>query len=79
MKSIISLVLAGVLASSLVCADNLTEKNVAAANEVIDAALEAHAPGGKLEDLGTLIIEFDRVVYSFGQSRGTEPPQHSSR
>ncbi|MDH3863900.1 MAG: MBL fold metallo-hydrolase [Gammaproteobacteria bacterium] len=78
MKSIISLVLAGVLASSLVCADNLTEKNVAAANEVIDAALEAHAPGGKLEDLGTLIIEFDRVVYSFGQSRGTEPPWDKS-
>jgi glyoxylase-like metal-dependent hydrolase (beta-lactamase superfamily II) len=74
MKSIISLVLAGGLASSLVCADNFTEANSAKANAVIDAAIEAHGPGGKLSDLGTLIVEFDRVVHSFGQSRGTEPP-----
>ncbi len=78
MKSIISLVLAGVLASSLVCAANFTETNVTKANAVIDAAVEAHGPGGKLADLRTMIVEFDRVVYSFGQSRGTEPPWDTS-
>ena len=78
MKSIISLVLAGVLASSLVCADNFTETNVTKANAVIDAAIEAHGPDGTLADLRTLIVEFDRVVYSFGQSRGTEPPWDKS-
>ena len=44
MKSIISLVLAGVLASSLVFADKCTETNTAEANAVIDAAIEAHGP-----------------------------------
>jgi hypothetical protein len=44
MKSIISLVLTGVLASSLVCSDNLTEQNTARANEAIEAAAETHSP-----------------------------------
>lgn len=44
MKSIISLVLAGVLASSLVCVDTSAETNTAEANAVIEAAIEAHDP-----------------------------------
>jgi len=41
MKSIISLVLAGVLASSLMCADNITEENVAPAHEKVVRAADA--------------------------------------
>ncbi len=53
MKSIISLVLAGVLASSLVCVDTSTETNTAEANAVIDAAIEIEAHGPDTEDLRT--------------------------
>ena len=73
MKSIISLALAGVLASSLVCAGNLTEKNTEKAKAIIAKAIEAHG-GEKLDDLQTLIIESESINYAFGQSRGTEPP-----
>ena len=52
MKSIISLVLAGVLASSLVCSDSLTEQSAARANEAIEAAAETHSPrAGTMDDL----------------------------
>ena len=74
MKSIISLALAGALASSLVCADNLTEKNVGQANAIIEAAVAAHGGEDKLGKLNTLIVEFESVNYSVDQSRGTEPP-----
>ena len=41
MKSIISLALAGILASSLVCAENLTQNNVAKARDIIAKAVDA--------------------------------------
>jgi len=74
MKSIISLALAAVLASSLVCADNLTENNVEQANAIIEAAVTAHGGEDKLGELSTLIVEFESSNYSVDQSRGTEPP-----
>lgn len=74
MKSIISLVLAGVLASSLVCAGNLTERNVEQANAIIEAAVTAHGGEEKLGELSTLVVEFESINYSVDQSRGTEPP-----
>ena len=77
MKTTISLTLAGLLASSLVCAGNLTEKNTDKAKAIIAAAMEAHG-GEQLEDLQTLIIETESVNYAFGQSRGTEPPWDKS-
>ena len=74
MKSIISLALAGVLASSLVCADNLTEKNVAKAQTIIDAAVAAHGGDEDLHKLTTLVVEFEAINYSVDQSRSAEPP-----
>ena len=74
MKSILSLVLAGTLASSLACAQNFTETNTDKAKEIIAAAVEAHGGSKLVDDLHTLIIENKDVNYSVGQSRGTEPP-----
>ena len=77
MKTTISLALAGVLATSLVCAGNLTEKRTEKAKAVIAAAVEAHG-GEKLEGLKTLIVETEAVNYAVGQSRGAEPPWDKS-
>ena len=77
MKTTISLALAAMLASSLVCAGNLTEKNTGKAKAIIAAAMEAHG-GEQLEDLKTLIVETESVNHAFGQSRGTEPPWDKS-
>ena len=78
MKSIISLSLAGVLASSLVCADNLTERNVAKAQSIIDAAVTAYGGDKGLDGLDTLVVEFESLNYSVDQSRGAEPPWDKS-
>jgi len=78
MKSIISLSLAGILASSLVCADNLTEKNVAKAQSIIDAAVTAYGGDEGLGGLNTLVVEFESLNYSVDQSRGAEPPWDKS-
>lgn len=73
MKSAISLALAGLLAASQICADNITQTNVERAKAIIDAAVEAHG-GEALAELGTVVVEFESVTYSVDQSRGTEPP-----
>ncbi len=73
MKSPFGLILAVALASSLACAENLTQKNVEKTNALIDAVFEAHG-GDKLAALDTLMIEHESVNYSVDQSRGTEPP-----
>ena len=78
MKSMLSLVLAGTLASSLVCAQNFTEMNTDKAKEIIDAAIEAHGGEALTDDLQTLIIETKTKNYSVGQSRGTEAPWDTS-
>jgi glyoxylase-like metal-dependent hydrolase (beta-lactamase superfamily II) len=74
MKSIISLALAGILASSLVCAENLTEKSNAKARAIIDAAVAAYGGEAGIGSLDTLFIESESLIYSVDQSRGTEPP-----
>ena len=74
MKSIISLALAGILASSLVCAENLTEHNSAKARAIIDAAVAAYGGEEGIGSLDTLFIEWESLNYSVDQSRGTEPP-----
>lgn len=78
MKTFISLSLAGILASSLVCADNLTEKNVGKANEIIDAVVAAYGGEEGLAGLSTLVVEFEGVNYSVDQSRAAEPPWDKS-
>jgi len=74
MKSIISLSLTGILASSLVCADNLTEKNVEKARTIIDGAVAAYGGEEGLGSLKSLVIEFEGVNYAVDQSRSAEPP-----
>jgi len=78
MKSIISLSLAGILASSLVCADNLTEKNVEKAHAIIDAAVTAYGGEEGIGSLNTLLVEFESINYSVDQSRSAEPPWDKS-
>ena len=78
MKSMLSLVLAGTLASSLACGQNFTEMNTDKAKEIIDAAIEAHGGEALTDDLRTLIIETKTRNYSVGQSRGTEAPWDTS-
>lgn len=74
MKRTLSLVLAGTLISSLVCAENFTQSNVDKAHQVIAAATEAHGGEALLDDLHTLIIANETINYSVDQSRGTEAP-----
>jgi glyoxylase-like metal-dependent hydrolase (beta-lactamase superfamily II) len=78
MKSIISLALAGILASSLVCAENLTEHNSAKARAIIEAAVVAYGGEEGIGSLDTLYIESEGINYSVDQSRGTEPPWDTS-
>jgi glyoxylase-like metal-dependent hydrolase (beta-lactamase superfamily II) len=78
MKSFISLLLTGVLASSLVCADNLTEKNVEKAHAIIDAAIAAYGGEDGIGRLNTLLVEFESINYSVDQSRSAEPPWDKS-
>jgi glyoxylase-like metal-dependent hydrolase (beta-lactamase superfamily II) len=78
MKSIISLALAGVLASSLVCAENLTEHNSAQVQTIVEAAIAAYGGEQGIGSLETLFIESEGLNYSVDQSRGTEPPWDKS-
>jgi len=78
MKYLAGLVLGGAMASSLVCAENLTTKNTDKAKAVIAAAVEAHGGELPLDKLDTLLVEFESTNYSVDQSRGTEPPWDKS-
>ena len=78
MKRILSLLLAGTLASSLACAENFTQANTEKAKALIDAVVEAHGGDALLSDLDTLVIEQRTINYSVDQSLGTEPPWDES-
>lgn len=78
MNRLLSLALAGTLASSLACAENFTQANVDKAQEIIAAAIEAHGGDVLLNDLHTLTIENETANYSVDQSRSAEPPWDKS-
>jgi glyoxylase-like metal-dependent hydrolase (beta-lactamase superfamily II) len=78
MNRILSLALAGTLASSLACAENFTQSNVEKAQAIIAAALEAHGGEALLNDLHTLTVEHETLNYSVDQSRSAEPPWDKS-
>lgn len=78
MKKLISLVLIGLLAASVVHAGNFTEENTDKAKALIDAAIEAHGGEALLDDLQTLVVETRTKNYSVDQSRGTEAPWDTS-
>ena len=54
MKTLLNLVFGAMLASSLACADNFTEKNTDKAKEVIAAAVAAHGGSALIDELKTL-------------------------
>jgi len=78
MNRILSLALAGTLASSLACAENFTQLNTDKAKLVIDAAIEAHGGVALVQDLQTVIIENRTTNHSVDQSRGTDAPWDTS-
>lgn len=78
MNRILSLALAGTLASSLACAENFTQSNVEKAQAIIAAALEAHGGEALLNDLHTLTVEHETQNHSVDQSRSAEPPWDKS-
>ena len=78
MKSLLSLclslVLTASLASSVVCAATITEKNAEKATAIIEAAVEAHGGSVGLDKLQTLVVESERINHAVDQSRAAEPP-----
>ena len=74
MKLNASLLLAGVLSASLVCAENLTQKNVEKAQAIIEAAVEAHGGAEKLDSINSVVIEHKTEIIATGQSRKAAPP-----
>lgn len=78
MRTHSTLALMGLLAASLVHAENFTQANTDRAKALIDAAVEAHGGDAMMEDLHTLVVETRTVNYSVDQSRGTEPPWDKS-
>ncbi len=74
MKLNASLLLAGVLSASLVCAENLTQKNVEKAQGIIKAAVEAYGGADKLESINSITIEHKTEIVATGQSRKAAPP-----
>lgn len=69
-----SLLLAGTLAASLVCAENLTQANVEKAQSIIDAAVEAYGGADTLSNMNTVIIQNEAITWAVDQSRKAEPP-----
>jgi len=78
MKTRSTLALMGLLAASLVHAENFTEANTDRAKALIDAAVEAHGGDAMMDDLRTLVVKTRTVNYSVDQSRGTEAPWDTS-
>jgi glyoxylase-like metal-dependent hydrolase (beta-lactamase superfamily II) len=74
MKVHASLLIAGMLSASLVCAGNLTQKNVEKAAAIIEAAVEAHGGADKLESLVSVVVEHETENVATGQSRKAAPP-----
>lgn len=78
MKTLLSLCLSAVLtaslASSVVCAETITEKNAGKVAGIVDAAVRAHGGSVGLDKLTTLVVESERVNHAVGQSRSAEPP-----
>lgn len=66
--------LAGLLACPFTYAESLPLKSVNRANEVIDAALEAHGGAETLSNLQSLVQKSEMNTFRTGQSRKPGPP-----
>jgi len=71
---VLSAVAALIAAATLQAEETLPLKSVNKANEIIDAALEAHGGAEKLAKLNSLVQESRFVNYANGQSRKPGPP-----
>jgi glyoxylase-like metal-dependent hydrolase (beta-lactamase superfamily II) len=58
----------------VMAADSLPLHSVNKANEIIDAAIEAHGGVENLQALNSLLQDNVFITYATNQSRGTEPP-----
>lgn len=67
-------VLAGLLAGPFAHAESMPLKSVNRANEVIDAALEAHGGAEALSNLHSLVQKSEMDTFRTGQSRKPGPP-----
>ena len=74
MKLNTSLLLVSALSASLVCAENLTQKNVAKAQAIIEAAVEAYGGTEKLDAINSVVIEHETENVATAQSRKAAPP-----
>jgi len=71
---LLSALAAVIAAASLHAEETLPLKSVNKANEIIDAALEAHGGAENLANLNSLVQESHFVNYANGQSRRPGPP-----
>ncbi len=71
---LLSALAAVIAAASLHAEETLPLKSVNKANEIIDAALEAHGGAENLANLNSLVQESHFVNYANGQSRRPNPP-----
>ncbi len=74
MKLNASLLLAGVLSASLVCAENLTQMNVEKTQAIIEDAVEAYGGSEKLNAITSIVVEHETENVATGQSRKAAPP-----
>jgi glyoxylase-like metal-dependent hydrolase (beta-lactamase superfamily II) len=63
-----------VVVAPLQAEETLPLKSVNKANQVIDAALNAHGGADRLADLNSLIQKSEFINYAYGQSRRPNPP-----
>lgn len=73
------ILLGGLLAGPCIHAESLPLKSVNRANEVIDAALEAHGGAEALSGLHTLVQKTEVQTIRTGQSRKPGPPYDKNR
>ncbi|MEJ8566718.1 MBL fold metallo-hydrolase [Elongatibacter sediminis] len=73
-SAVLGIALLGVALSSLHAGESLPLQSVNRANEVIDAALEAHGGATRLAELNSLVQESRFITHATDQSRKPEPP-----
>ena len=55
-------------------AANVAVENAEQVERIIESAQEAYGGSEALDDLETLIVDYDQTTFATGQSKGTEPP-----
>lgn len=74
MNSLIILFIGCFFASSFVSAHNLTQESIEKTQAVISQVIEAYGGSEKLNQLNSLIIEFESINLAINQSQRPDPP-----